>query len=262
MKLARTLLGLVLIAGVSAPCQAVESHRLFTEILTDHVKDGMANYRALCKDARLGQYTQQLARSNPDRIASDKERLAFWVNAYNAYTLKIICDNYPLKSIQDLNPRGLRKAFAKTVWDKPLVTVNNRPTTLNTIEHKIIRARFKDPRIHFALVCAANSCPPLRSEAYEGDKLDAQLDDQGRKFVTEASKNSYNTATKTAEISKIFSWFAQDFGGSNTEVLRFIARFLPENAAQKIKADPGAWTIRYKNYDWSLNEQPARRRTN
>jgi hypothetical protein len=220
----------------------------------------MVNYGTLCKDERLGQYIQQLARANPERIESDNERLAFWINAYNAYTLKVICDNYPLKSIQDLNPRGLRKAFAKTVWDKPLVTVNNNPTTLNTIEHKIIRTRFKDPRIHFALVCAAKSCPPLRPEAYEGDELDAQLDDQGRTFLTDTFKNSYNTATKTAEISKIFSWFAEDFGGSDTDVLKFIARFLPEDTARMIRADPGTWTIRHKNYDWSLNEQPARLR--
>ncbi len=261
MRFGRILLALMLIVPISAPGLAADSHGLLTDILADHVKDGMVNYRALCKDARLGQYIQQLARTNPDRISSEEDRLAFWINAYNAYTLKIICDNYPLKSIQNLNPRGLRKAFAKTVWDKPLATVNNRPTTLNTIEHKIIRTRFKDPRIHFALVCAAKSCPPLRSEAYEGDKLDEQLDDQGRLFLTDSSKNRFDTGGRAAQISKIFSWFAKDFGGENAAVLKFIAEFLPEDAADKVKANPGAWTTRYTDYDWSLNEQPAGRRT-
>jgi hypothetical protein len=261
MRFGRILLALALIVPVSAPGLAADSHRLLTDILSDHIKDGMVNYGALCKDARLGQYVQQLARINPDRISSEKERLAFWINAYNAYTLKIVCDNYPLKSIQDLNPRGLRKAFAKTVWDKPLVTVNNRPTTLNTIEHKIIRTRFKDPRIHFALVCAAKSCPPLRSEAYEEDKLDEQLDDQGREFLADASKNRFDTARRAAQISKIFSWFAKDFGGGNVAVLTFIAGFLPEDVADKVRANPGAWTTSYTDYDWSLNEQPTGRKT-
>jgi hypothetical protein len=250
MRLGRTLIILVLIVSISASTPAAESHTLLTETLTDHVKDGLVDYKTLCKDARLGKYIQQLARANPDRISSGKERLAFWINAYNAYTLKIICDNYPLKSIQDLNPSGLRKAFAKTVWDKPLVTVNNRPTTLNTIEHKILRVRFKEPRIHFALVCAAKSCPPLRSEAYEGDKLDEQLAD-----------HRFDTAKKVAEISKIFSWFAQDFGGGDGAMLTYIARFLPEDIADQVKANPEAWRIRYTDYDWSLNQQPARRKT-
>jgi hypothetical protein len=134
--------------------------------------------------------------------------------------------------------------------------------TLKEIEHKIIRPMFKDPRIHFVLVCAANSCPPLRSEAYEGDKLDAQLNDQGSRFLTDASKNSFDTEKKAARISMIFSWFAQDFGGTNEAVMTFISQFLPEDVASRIKADPGRWEVRYKEYDWSLNERQARRNEN
>ncbi|MCK5557357.1 MAG: DUF547 domain-containing protein [Candidatus Hydrogenedentes bacterium] len=257
MKLDGVLFGLALIFAASAPSLAVESHLLFTAVLADHVQDGLVNYRTLRADKRLDQYIQQLAQTDPDGIVSEKARLAFWINAYNAHTLKLICDNYPVKSINDLHGRGfgLRKVLRRTVWDRPLITINNRKTTLNAIEHEIIRPLFNDPRIHFALVCAAKSCPPLRSEAYEGDKLDDQLDDQGRQFLTDISNNSFNTEEKTAKMSRIFSWFARDFGGSNEEILTYIARFLPKDIADQIRANPRAWTVRYNEYDWSLNER-------
>jgi hypothetical protein len=208
-------------------------------------------------DKRLGEYIGRLARTDPDTIGSQDARLAFWINAYNAYTLKIVSDNYPIKSINDLHSGGrlLGKVLKKTIWDKPLVTINNKKTTLNAIEHEVIRPVFKDPRAHFALVCAAESCPPLRSEAYEGDKLEEQLNDQGKTFLTDASRNSFDTEKKTASVSKIFSWFAEDFGGSDEKVLIYIAEFLPKDVAEQIRADPRAWKVRYKEYDWSLNEQ-------
>jgi hypothetical protein len=251
------LLALALAALIPASSLAVESHSLFTAVLADHVEGGLIDYRSLRGDRRFDQYVQQLARTDPDGIPSKEARLAFWLNAYNVHTLKLIRDNYPVKSINDLHGRGavLRKVLKKTVWDRPVVTINNRKMTLNEIEHKIIRPVFKDPRVHFALVCAANSCPPLRAEAYEGDKLDAQLKDQARGFLTDVSKNSFDTAKKTAEISMIFSWFVQDFGGTNKDVMSYISRFLPEDVAGRIKVDPGRWIVRYKEYDWSLNEQ-------
>ena len=132
------------------------THDIFSQILADHVRDGWVDYRSLKNDARLDTYIMQLAGTNPDSIPSREEKLAFWINAYNAYTLKIITDNYPVKSIRDLN-KGL---FGGSVWDQQLVTINGEKTTLNTIEHKIIRPLFNEPRIHFALVCAAKSCPP------------------------------------------------------------------------------------------------------
>jgi hypothetical protein len=264
MRLSRTILGLVLVALIPASSLAVESHSLFSAILADHVEDGLVKYKTLRADKRLDRYIQQLAQTNPDGIASKEARLAFWINVYNAHTLKLICDNYPVRSINDLHGRGfaLRRVLKRTVWDRPLATINNRKMTLNEIEHKIIRPMFKDPRIHFVLVCAANSCPPLRSEAYEGDKLDAQLNDQGSRFLTDASKNSFDTEKKAARISMIFSWFAQDFGGTNEAVMTFISQFLPEDVASRIKADPGRWEVRYKEYDWSLNERQARRNEN
>jgi len=246
----------ILILVSSSVGYAAESHRLFTTLLAGHVRNGLVDYAALRTDERLTQYCTQLAATNPDTIASEKARLAFWINAYNAYTLKIICENYPVKSINDLHGGGLivGTILNTTVWDKEWVTINRKKTTLNTIEHKTIRPVFHDPRIHFALVCAAKSCPPLRAEAYEEETLDEQLDDQGKTFLGNPLWNAFDPVRQEAFLSRIFSWYADDFGGKDERVLLFIARFLPKATANTIKVDPKVWKIRYNEYDWALND--------
>jgi hypothetical protein len=125
---------------------------------------------------------------------------------------------------------------------------------LNNIEHKIIRPVFKDFRIHFAVVCAAKSCPALRSEAYEGPKLDQQLDDQAMLFLSDNSKNRFDVATQKASISKIFDWYQKDFGKAKSELLLAISKYLPDQIRKSIQSAPDNWEIDYTNYDWSLNE--------
>lgn len=232
------------------------SHDLFTEILQDYVISGNVNYKSLCQDDRFEKYIKQLVKTNPDTIQSEKDRLAFWINAYNAYTLKIICDNYPIESINDLHSGGLVLGliFSSTIWDKDFVIINNKPTTLNAIEHDTIRPLYNDPRAHFALVCASKSCPPLRSEAYEGDKLDEQLNDQGKIFLSDSQKNNFDISEKTAKISKIFDWFDEDFGEDEADILLFLADYLPEDSANLIRNNPHEWDVEYLDYDWSLNE--------
>ncbi len=244
------ILGFFMNSGFSA-----QSHELFTGILFDYVNEGEVNYQALCLDARLSVYIDRLSQTDPQVLASDQEKLAFWINAYNAYTLKIICDNYPLKSINELHKGGalLGKIIKRTVWDKKFVTINHKKMTLNDIEHKIIRPVFKDARVHFALVCAAKSCAPLRNEAYEAGILDKQLNEQGRIFLSQSHKNNFDLSAKVANISPIFSWFVQDFGGKD-EVLSFLADFLPNEISEAIKKDSKAWKIRHTYYDWGLNE--------
>ncbi len=169
---------------------SAESHRLFSELLAEHVHNGLVNYKTLKNDRRLDQYLAQLARTDPDTIGTTQGQLAFRINAYNAYTLRIICDNYPVKSVNDLHWGGLiiGTVLKKTVWDKDFVIVSHSKTTLNAVERKIVRPTFKESRAHFALVCASKGCPPLRSEAYEGDKLDAQLTGQAKQFFTTMQK--------------------------------------------------------------------------
>ena len=235
--------------------QATPHHRSFSDLLSTYVHDGIVNYHGMRSDNRLAGYIRWLAKTEPDTLPNEEEKLAFWINVYNAYTLKVICDNYPVESINDLHTGGLiiGSILKTTVWDKNLVTVGGRTISLNTIEHEIVRPRFKDPRAHFALVCASKSCPPLRSEAYEGGTLDRQLDDQGRVFLSDRFRNEFDPAKKHAEISKIFSWYERDFGSSDEEVVRYIARFLPDSLARQIMASPQEWNIGYKSYDWSLN---------
>ncbi len=247
---------ITLILFLNGQTLSQEAHGLFTAILRDYVSDGRVNYKDLCQDERLQAYIEQLAATNPDTITTEKAKLAFWINAYNAYTLKVICDHYPVKSINDLHTGGLiiGTLLKRTIWDKPFVIINNTKTTLNTIEHKIIRRRFRDPRIHFALVCAAQSCPPLRSEAYEGTRLDEQLDDQGKKFFSQKSKNYFELDKMTAHLSKILDWYGKDFGNNKEEVLLYIARFLSDDLAAAIKTNPKKWKIKYTKYDWNLNE--------
>jgi len=177
MKYLFVMLAFMILVSMTSNRQ--QGHRLFTEILQDYVHEGKVNYRELCQDNRLETYIAQLAGTNPDAISDEKARLAFWINAYNAYTIQVICDNYPVKSINELHFGGLYvgTVLKKTIWDKKFVIINNQKTSLNHIEHEIIRPLFQDPRAHFGLVCASKSCPALRSESYEGYKLDEQLDD-------------------------------------------------------------------------------------
>lgn len=247
----------VFVGGVinNMPAQVMPRHHLFTELLSTYVHDGNVNYKGMRSDKRLSEYADWLAKANPDTLPNEKEKLAVWINAYNAYTLKIICDNYPVESINELHSGGLiiGSVLKTTVWDEKIVIVNGKTMTLNTIEHEIIRPEFKDPRAHFALVCASKSCPPLRSEAYEGETLDRQLDDQGKAFLSDPFRNEFDPVKMRAEISKIFSWYESDFGSSKEAVLRYVARFLPVAISRQILADSSEWEISYKSYDWSLN---------
>ena len=198
-----------------------ERHALFTGVLAAHVRGGLVDYQNACHDERLPAYVRQLSETDPS-ILSEEDSKAFWINAYNAFTLRLICSHYPLKSISELHTGGLifASAIGKTAWDSRFIQINDRTYSLGQIEHKILRPVYKDARIHFAIVCAARSCPPLRPEAYEGFKLDEQLDDQGRIFLAERHDlNFFDSEERTAEISSIFSWFRKDFGGNQRGLL-------------------------------------------
>jgi Protein of unknown function, DUF547 len=251
MKRLIALLGFSLLTSLASA-----DNSLFTETLKKNVHDGRVNYRELCSDTSFLSYIQHISRTNPGGIANRKEELAFWINAYNAFTLKVICDHYPVKSINDLHTGGLilGTLIKGTIWDKKFVVINGEDMSLNHIEHDIVRKKFHDPRAHFALVCASISCPSLRAEAYEGEKLDQQLDDQATLFFSQRQKNNFEADKKIAHLSKILDWYSKDFGASKQEVLLFIAQFLPAGLAESIKADPGKWKVEYTQYDWGLND--------
>jgi hypothetical protein len=210
--------------------------------------EGDVDYAALQAqaDAVLAPYLQSLATTHPSTLDRDA-RLALWINAYNAYTLKLIVDHYPVASIRDIDgPSG-----GDTPFERPVGPVADTVRTLDEIEHEIIRERFDDPRIHFALVCAAKSCPRLRREAYTGPRLDAQLDAQARRFLHDDQKNRIPAGDGTLALSRILKWYGEDFGPTPTALQRALAPYSEGSVRDSLSQ--GAYTIRHRPYDWTLN---------
>ena len=244
---------LITLVGVT-PTLAEPDHGLLTEVLQQHVREGLVDYAALAQDARLDQYLALLNATDPDALSTN-EQLALWINAYNAYTLKLVADAYPIDSIHDLATGGkvIGWLIQRTAWDIRFADVGGETYTLNEIEHDILRPEFQDARIHFAIVCAAVSCPLLRSEAYLPERLDEQLDEEGRRFLADSSRNTFDLDNRRARISRIFSWFEEDFGQNDAEVIRYLSAYAPATVASDMKAAPDQWRVRYQPYDWSLN---------
>lgn len=227
-------------------------HSAFTAVLRDVVDErGYVDYAALVAGPEpLNDYLRRLAATDPANL-SDADRLAFWLNTYNAYTLKLIVEHYPVESIRDV-VGGAFVPLVNTPFKVEFVTVAGEVMTLDDVEHGTIRKEFDEPRIHFALVCAAQSCPPLRAEAYVGDRLDAQLDEQARRFLTNDAKNRVPADDDTVELSKIFSWFKGDFGGNDTALQAFLAPYFDGDVRAKL--EQGTYDVDFTSYDWSLND--------
>jgi hypothetical protein len=223
-------------------------HAPWTVLLKKHLNaKGMLNYKGIQADLpKLNEYLNQLSANEPTKKWTVNERLAYWINAYNAFTVKLILDYYDggkLKSIKDIGtiipiPR------INDGWSKKFIKIGNKTLTLNNIEHDIIRKQFAEPRIHAALVCAAKSCPPLRNEAFTASQLHAQLNDQMNDFINDPTKNSIKS--NLAVISPIFNWYGGDF--TKTKPL---AVWL--NTYSKTKLNEEA-KITFGDYDWSLND--------
>lgn len=226
------------------------SHPALTTVLQGAVKNERVDYAALKKSPdALGAYLAALATVSEKTFNGweKNQRLAFLINLYNAATIKLVVDNYPLKSIKDIGN------FLKGPWDQPVVHLFGKTVTLNHIEHDIIRAEYGDPRAHFALVCASIGCPPLRAEAYDAARLDGQLDEQGRVFFATASKNRLDAKAGVLHLSPIFKWFKKDFTDKSGSVEKFVAPFFNEADRRAILS--GGLVLEYTDYDWSLNKQ-------
>lgn len=250
------------------------SYEPYEAVLAKYVDErGTVDYRALkANSADLEAFAASLARVRPDEFDSwsDAQKIAFWINAYNALTLEAIIRHYPIESsfIRSLvYPKNSIRQIPG-VWDKLRFVVLGREMTLDKIEHGTLRTKFNEPRIHVALVCAALSCPPLRNEPYSADKLDEQLGDQARAFLH--SPRGFRVSRREGKVylSSIFKWFGQDFvktygtpdgfaGRSDAEraVLSFVSRYVSE--ADRDFLLRGGYEIEYLDYDWSLNEQAA-----
>lgn len=182
----------------------------------------------------------ELSQNAPNKTWPEEEKLAYWINAYNAFTIKLIIDNYPVKSIKDIK-KGI--PTINSVWDLKFFEIGGEKMDLNHIEHAILRKDFEEPRIHFAIVCASQSCPKLLNEAFTAEKLEAQLQQQAVDFVNDGSKNEFDK--DEIRISQIFNWFKGDFTKGQT-----IQEYLKQFAKDDFKSDA---KVKHLDYDWSLN---------
>lgn len=233
------------------PQQKIDhSHAAFTSILKKHVKGELVDYASLKRNAtQLNAYLDSLAAvPEPTFNKWDKnQQMAFLINLYNAATLKLIIDHYPIKSIKDIG-----SAF-KGPWKQEVVRVFGKTDTLDHIEHDLLRPKYKDPRVHFAVNCASIGCPSLRAEAFQASKLDAQLDEQGRIFLRDPSKNRLDAKNKILYLSEIFDWFKADFTGKSGTIEKFVSTYVTD--ADRKVIQQGGLTIKNTKYDWNLNKQ-------
>jgi len=221
-------------------------HSLFGRLLDKHVKDGVVDYQGFQQEEKnLDQYLKVLQETDTKKLTPNG-RLAFYINAYNAWTIKLILSAYPgIDSIWDLGSRIFKW---KSPFQKEIVRIEGKKMSLDDLEHGIIRPRFKDPRVHFTVNCASISCPPLISEPYEGPTLDQQLDASVRSFLNNPERNRLEG--NTLYVSKIFKWFAEDF---NDDVVGFFLQYAEEELKQRLRAGRDRLKVKYLDYDWGLN---------
>lgn len=222
------------------------SHKTWNELLKANVSaDGKVNYIGFIKEkAKLEAYLKSICENAPDRKTwSKNEQLAYWINAYNAFIIKLIVDNYPVESIKDLGP-ALKIPLIKDVWHYKFFKIGGQESSLDEIEHSILRKEFEEPRIHFAINCASVSCPPLLNEAFEAATINAQLDKVAKGFINDSSRNKITP--NAIQISSIFSWFKGDFTKNGS-----LIDFLNKYSNLKIMANA---KVSHLDYDWNLNE--------
>ena len=211
------------------------NHQKWNDLLQKHVSEnGNVDYKGFKKEeAALQSYLDLLSKNLPQKSWTKNATLAYWINAYNAFTVKLILDNYPIKSIKKID----------SPWDAAFINLGNKKYSLGQIEHKILR-KMNEPRIHFAINCASFSCPNLLNEAYTEKNLNNQLDAAAKSFINDKTKNTITA--NSIEISSIFDWFTADFKKKGT-----LIDFLNKYSSLKINSKA---KISYKEYNWNLNE--------
>jgi hypothetical protein len=229
-------------------------HSKFDRILKQYVdNEGRVDYNRIAKDPRFSEYMESLKSAQADEL-SHNGRLAFWINAYNAVTIDKVIKWRPKKSVRETLVPGVwtsTKFF--TTQDH---TVAGRPLSQDDIEHEMLRKKLKDPRIHFVIVCASSSCPPLARFAFTEEKVQTRLEEETRKYINSSRGTRIDRAKNTLYLSKIFDWFAEDFKSKSGSVLEFIKPYLAPEARAFLEQGP---KISYIHYDWALNaKEPLR----
>ena len=224
---------------------ATFDHSNLDAVLAAHVDaDGWVDYAALAEDpSDLDGYIEELATAPFDALGRD-EKLALLINAYNAFTLRLILDHYPLDSIKDI--------ASDQRWDGRTWNLAGNSWTLSQIEHEEIRPKFREPRIHFAVNCASIGCPPLRTESFVGNRIDEQLDDQMRYTHSHDRWLRFDAEANVVNLTKLYDWYGGDFEQVADSKLDFAARYTePLQAAIDSGTAP---KVRWLDYSWELND--------
>jgi len=232
----------LLLYPASAIAAAVD-HSMYGDLLARYVHDGVVDYRGLKQEeSRLDEYLKLL--ENTDLSCLNRnDTYAFYVNAYNAWTLKVILSAYP--GIQSIRELGV---FSTGPWKKKIVRVDGRVMSLDDVEHGILRKEYPDPRVHFVVNCASKSCPPLISEPYRGNVLDQQLDTATRDFLNDSTYNYLKG--NTLYVSRLFKWYGEDFPGG---VVPFFLTYAMGGLKKQLEQRRDRVRVKYLDYDWSLN---------
>jgi hypothetical protein len=240
------------VISYSNECPEIDhDHEEWSGILENWTNEGLVNYTGLKNEGRvsLDSYLNKLsATCAVDYIKwSRDQRIAFWLNAYNAFTIQLIVDNYPISSIRSIGFLPLAAFREKFI---PMEGLKGGTISLNDIENETLRADFQEPRIHFALVCASIGCPPLLDVAYKASTLNQQLDQQTRLFLNDVSRNRFDSEKNTLFLSPIFKWFKADFEVDTSSVAEYVEKYMDDFEITNQGVE-----IKYTDYDWSLNDQ-------
>ncbi len=247
MKTLGLVLALALLLAATPPGAAAQGpvdYSLYAELLRDHVQGEGVDYAGIQKErAKLDRFLEQLARVDPAKLSRD-QRLAYYLNAYNAWTIWLILTKYPdLESIKDLG------GLLTSPWDKRIARLNGKVYTLDQIEHEILRPIFGDPRIHFAVNCASKGCPPLLNRPYTGARVQRQLQEQTAAFINDPART--RLVGDTLQVTKIMDWFGGDF---NHDPAGFVGKYARGGLKKRLEELGGAVEVEYLDYDWSLNK--------
>lgn len=219
-------------AEVVQPVPPGFDHSLFDALLRAHVKKGLVDYPAFKSNADFSKYLAALKTAKLDGL-EEAERIAFWLNVYNAFTIQLVSNRGETESIRNID-KALGLFKLKGPWSRPFVEAAGQTLTLDDVEHRILRHDFSEPRVHFAMSFATLGGPPQRSEAYTGLKLDEQLEDQAHSFLRDSTKNRVDTSRYTVYLSPVITRHRGDFGESTTALGRFLADYYVEGPERRM----------------------------
>lgn len=245
-RITQVLLGAVFVCVLAGGAHAWVDNRLYEELLARYVVDGLVDYTGLkAEEGKLDAYLAILAAVKPDKL-TEMQAYAFYLNVYNAWTLKLILNHYPdISSIKDIG------GFFTNPWRLRFVELDGELVHLDHVEHGILRPRFKDPRIHFAVNCASMGCPRLHGRPFEAEDLDMTLDMLTRKNINDHAFNRFENGT--LRLVRVFDWFGEDWGDEAAK-LAFVLRYADDDLRGRIESRQGGVRIRYSDWDWSLND--------